>query len=93
MRKKQACTYPEAINAYDVDGDYLFTPFKYGLENYKRPLRNTFPPANMKFSGTLRPLQKEVKSEAIKLINKTGSCILAMYTGSGKNIYSHLYCL
>ena len=49
---------------------------------------DTFPPANMKFSGTLRPLQEEVKSEAIKLLNKTGSCILAMYTGSGKTFTS-----
>ena len=38
------------------------------------------------FNGNLRPLQKEVRKEALSLLNKRGSCILSLYTGAGKTI-------
>ena len=58
------------------------------LKNTQKPTRKSFPKAAMKFIGKLRPLQVEVKKEALKLLNKQGSCILALYTGGGKTFTS-----
>ena len=76
----------ETIYGYDIQDDKLYLPFNYALQWpwIKRPLRKKFPPSNMKFQGHLRPLQKQVASETLGLLNKTSSCILALYTGGGK---------
>jgi superfamily II DNA or RNA helicase len=92
------------IWAYDIDdpgdlgdqgdvGDQgtIYLPFWWALKNIKeasRPKRDVFQPNGAKFTGLLRPLQEEVKSEAIRLLNKYGSCILSLYTGAGKTITS-----
>ena len=88
-KKKSNYIYsnPETINAYDVEGGNLYIPFQYALQNItnaKRPLRESFSKAAMKFVGTLRPMQVKVKKESMKLLNKQGSCILSLYTGGGK---------
>ena len=94
FEKKQSqyvYTPPETITAYDVEEEYLYVPFQYALQNIKntqKPARKSFPKAAMKFTGKLRPLQEEVKKEALKLLNKQGSCILALYTGGGKTFTS-----
>ena len=94
FEKKQSqyvYTPPETITAYDVEEEYLYVPFQYALQNIKntqKPTRKSFPKAAMKFTGKLRPLQVEVKKEALKLLNKQGSCILALYTGGGKTFTS-----
>ena len=87
--------------AYDIEGDQatdddeqkgtIFVPFWWGLRNIKqaeRPKREVFQPMSVKFTGALRPLQLEVKTEALGLLNRNGSCILSLYTGAGKTITS-----
>jgi len=87
--------------AYDIEGDQatdddeqkgtIFVPFWWGLRNIKqaeRPKREVFQPMSVKFTGVLRPLQLEVKTEALGLLNRNGSCILSLYTGAGKTITS-----
>lgn len=69
----------------------IFVPFWWGLRNIKqaeRPKREVFQPMCVKFTGQLRPLQVEVKTEALGLLNRNGSCILSLYTGAGKTITS-----
>jgi superfamily II DNA or RNA helicase len=73
------------------DQGTIYLPFWWALKNIKeasRPKRDVFQPNGAKFTGLLRPLQEEVKSEAIRLLNKYGSCILSLYTGAGKTITS-----
>ncbi len=80
----------DQIYAYDIcDNDIVYLPFNYAKsKGYKRPKRNSFPKANMKFQGKLRELQKTVAFEAITNLNKNGSTILALYTGGGKTFTS-----
>ena len=69
----------------------IYVPFWWGLRNInaaERPARDVFQPNGAKFAGKLRPLQEEVKSEALRLLNRNGSCILSLYTGAGKTITS-----
>ena len=67
----------------------IYLPFYWALKNIKKcktPKKDSFPVNIAKFNGRLRPLQKEVQTEAIQLLNKTGTCILSLYTGAGKTI-------
>ena len=76
----------KTVYAFDIRGDYIHIPFYFAQEtlSLNRPERNTFRKTSLKFNGTLRKLQKEVKKEAIKLLNKSGCCIISLYTGGGK---------
>ena len=70
---------------------YIYLPFCWALKNIsraERPDRSKFEQINVKFVGNLRPLQIEVRSEALNLLNKYGSCVLSLYTGAGKTITS-----
>lgn len=79
------------ISTYFLDGnDYVYIPFAYGSNKLKLPRRSRdkFPSMNVKFSGLLREEQIEVKKEALKILSKTGSIILSLFTGFGKTIMS-----
>ena len=93
--KPAATIYAYDIEEYESKNDeqtgYVYLPFWWGLKNItaaKRPERSVFSETNVRFSGSLRPLQKEVQTEALKLLNRNGSCILSLYTGAGKTITS-----
>lgn len=67
----------------------IYLPFWWGLKNVKaaqRPQRSVFQESSAVFTGKLRQLQQEVRAEALKLLNRNGSCILSLYTGAGKTI-------
>jgi superfamily II DNA or RNA helicase len=85
-------TSSSQIIPYHIDDkDMVFLPFRYCLEtvpNTQRPERKTYTSIDNKFTQELRQGQKDVKSEIIKLINKTGSCILSFYPGFGKTSLS-----
>ena len=49
---------------------------------------SNFRKTGLKFNGTLRKLQKQVKKEAVSLLNKNSSCIISLYTGGGKTATS-----
>ena len=74
-----------------VQFGYIYLPFWWGLKNIPsatRPSRSVFVESSAVFTGKLRPLQQEVRSEALTQLNKYGSCILSLYTGAGKTITS-----
>ena len=83
------------IRPYDIvdlsGSAYIFLPFYWAIKNItqsKRPERDQYPPNETTFKGSLRKLQKEVKSDALKLLGRNGTCLLSLYTGAGKTITS-----
>lgn len=76
----------------DITDDYVYIPFAYGRTclggPFKCPPRTFFPITNVNFTGELRPLQKEITSEAIEHLNKFGSTIISAYCGVGKTFCS-----
>jgi len=78
------------IYAFDIRDDYINIPFYFAniVLKLQRPSRHTFRQLNLKFNGMLRSLQKSVKKEAVKLLNKYGTCIISLYTGGGKTATS-----
>ena len=76
------------IRPYDIvdlsGSAYIFLPFYWANKNItqsKRPERDQYPPNETTFKGSLRKLQKEVKSDALKLLGRNGTCLLSFYTG------------
>jgi hypothetical protein len=79
---------PTYIYPIEVGEDYAYIPFSYGRTciggPYECPDRDSYPKLNCKFDGSLRPHQKDIKTEAISDLNKYGSTIIAGYPGIGK---------
>jgi len=78
------------IFPYNIENDDIYIPFAFAVNDMKlkRDDRKSYPQMNVNFEGNLRDEQKEVKKEAIDILNKNGSVILSMYTGCGKTITS-----
>ena len=76
------------IYAFDIRDDHIHIPFYFANKVLKLPRRSRiqFNEFKLKFSGKLRPLQKTIQKEAIKLLNKSGACIVSLYTGGGKTV-------
>ena len=79
-----------SVFAFEIQENSILLPMNFAMNqlNLSRPLRSSFPKIQLKFNGKLRPLQKQVKKEAYKLLNKTGTCIISLYTGGGKTATS-----
>ena len=79
---------PKYIYPIEVGEDYAYIPFAYGREcmggPYECPSRDSYPKLKCKFVGSLRPHQKEVKTEAISHLNKYGSILISCFCGFGK---------
>ena len=75
---------------YNIVNDDIYVPFAYGTNELKlkRPLRTEFPAMNLKFEGTLRDEQLEIKKEAINILSNSGCVVISLYTGGGKTITS-----
>ena len=78
------------IYAFEIRDEYIHVPFNYGYKvlQLERPERKSFRKIGLKFNGKLRKLQKQVKKEAVALLNKNSSCIISLYTGGGKTATS-----
>ena len=80
------------VRPYEIVDKDIYLPFYWGLSHFQgrcdRLSRENYPKISTTFTATLRPLQQEVRKEAIKLLNKHGSCKLSLYTGAGKTITS-----
>lgn len=87
---------PKYVYPYEIDNDdVIHLPFAYGfmVTGKKRPDRTTFPPADIKFKGELRDVQKELKKEAVNVLSKKGRVIISAYTGFGKCLKKDTPCL
>jgi len=78
----------KVVCAFDVDENAIYLPLYFAQKSLKlkRRKRKEFPSLSLQFAGKLRPLQKEVKKEAVQLLNKRGTAILSLFTGGGKTI-------
>lgn len=79
------------IVAYRIDRfEHIYLPFYFAKNDLmlKQPSRETYVATEFKFKGQLRDSQKVVKDEALELMNKYGSTLLALHVGFGKSILS-----
>jgi len=78
------------IYPFNILNDDIYLPFAYSITNLslKRKERNMFSEMIVKFEGTLRPEQEEVKKESLTYLSKSGSIIISLGTGMGKTITS-----
>ena len=90
IESKYANIQPRYIYPFEIKENNIILPFAYAIRvlKLKRKDRNEYPEMNIKFNGTLRPEQKEVKKEAKKYLSKNGSVILSQYCGFGKSATS-----
>jgi superfamily II DNA or RNA helicase len=78
----------KVVSAFDIEENDVYLPLYFAqkiLKLSRRP-RKDFPQLKLKFAGVLRSLQKEVKREALKMLNKRGTAIISLFTGGGKTI-------
>ena len=91
-KKKEFFPRPKkTIAALRKEGSNVLVPFHWGATffgNDKRPLRKQCAPIGAKFMGQLRQEQEAFQKEALQVMNKRGSCLLAVYPGGGKTITS-----
>jgi superfamily II DNA or RNA helicase len=74
------------IYPYEIYNEHVYLPFyySYNVLGLKRPSTNLESKIDVKFIMELKEEQKEVKTEAIKLLNTTGCVLLALRCGFGK---------
>lgn len=79
----------KTIDAFRKEGDKLLVPFHWGSTNFNtRPKRSEKEEIHVEFVGELREDQKKIQKECITIMNKRGSCLLAVFPGGGKTITS-----
>jgi superfamily II DNA or RNA helicase len=78
----------EIIPLYSFSDGIITLPFAYAHQTlgFPRLDRSQFLPANIQFTGQLRDFQREIRKEAIPILNKWGSVLISSFTGSGKSI-------
>lgn len=78
------------IYPYEIVGEHVFLPFFYAYNNLsiERPKRRTDSKMKLDFIFDLREEQKEVKKEAINILNKRGSVLISLGCGMGKTFTS-----
>lgn len=83
----------KAIDAYLVDDDTntVQVPFSWALNNIPdsdRPPRSEYQGISIKWEGTLRGGQAEIKDQVVDTLNRVGTMKLALYPGFGKTSMS-----
>lgn len=79
------------IHPYHIDEDTLdvFLPYAYASElGLRSKSREAYPNVKFRFTGQLREYQKQVKNEAIQMLNRKGSTLLSLHVGWGKSMLS-----
>ena len=90
--KNQSNSYGKSVgkfvylSPYRVQLNLAFIPFSYAIKkfNYKPQIHQSR--NNFDFTGNLRPEQKQVRNEALELLNKQYSCVISTHVGFGKSI-------
>jgi superfamily II DNA or RNA helicase len=80
----------QMVYPYEIINHDIYLPFYYAVKILKKERlpREYYSSMTAKFTSNLRPLQQEVKDEALKSLNKNGTCLLSLYCGAGKTILS-----
>lgn len=87
FKSKKPQPPPVLISLFqEIDGHLMVpTLVAKGLSNY-RPHPRAYPSVPVQFTGTLRPAQVEVETEALAQLLSTGTTTLGLYPGFGKTI-------
>jgi superfamily II DNA or RNA helicase len=94
QRSKKATPFwkpPDTVTLVHREGDHVTVPFHWGVSYFGKPHRKPREECgalHSRFKGSLRTEQKEIFNESVALLNKTGSCLMAIYPGGGKTITS-----
>ena len=81
----------QPIELFQIEGDDVIVPFSYGISNLKikKPKTELYERQScISFTGSLRDTQKNIKDEAITLLNSHGATLISCYPGFGKTITS-----
>lgn len=74
------------VEIFDRDETHAYIPFAYGKSKKLKGIKGVYKTIDVPFVGELREHQKEVKSEAISLLNTYGTTIISCYPGFGKTL-------
>lgn len=74
------------IQAYRVQSPLVFLPFAYGVRHGFPAMAHRTLAQPFVFKGKLRDEQKEVRNEAMAVLNRQQSVILSTHVGFGKSI-------
>jgi superfamily II DNA or RNA helicase len=72
-------------------GDKAYLPFRWAMDNIpnvSRIERSSLTPIQPKFTSELRSVQKEIKDDCLKHLNKRGCVLISLYPGAGKTCLS-----
>lgn len=88
-KKKEKCPWIQIPhhNLIYCENNIVYLPFYWGIQYFgfdKRRQKEKCNENKIKFKGTLRKEQEEIKNETIQLLNKNKSCVMAIYPGGGK---------
>jgi hypothetical protein len=76
------------VHPYRIHDDNLYMPYAWAIDRgFPAPKRTAFPACAPIFAGNLRPYQRQVKRNAIDLLQR-GTCILALHVGWGKSVFA-----
>ena len=81
----------ECVRPYRSTDDAIYLPFKWALDNLpniKRKERSDCSPIDCKFILELRDVQREVKGDCIKALNRFWCHLISLYPGCGKTFLS-----
>lgn len=86
--KKEVITYRIVGRPGDPSHELIFLPLHFAVSVLEapRPPRTSFPSHQLRFAGTLRPTQLEVRKDAIEHLNERGCTLLALHVGFGKSV-------
>jgi len=71
--------------------DKVYLPFRWALDNVQgssRINREELTPMKAVFTSELRNVQKEIKDDCVKALNKKGCILISLYPGAGKTCLS-----
>jgi len=81
----------DTVSLVRRQNEEVMVPFHWGVSYFGKTLRkpkDQCASLYSRFGGSLRPEQKEIFTESVSLLNKSGSCLMAIYPGGGKTVTS-----
>lgn len=76
----------QIIPIYKNINNIIHLPYSYATSlNFKSRKSKEYERVNININFKLRDYQEEILNELLERLNKTGTCILSLYTGAGKS--------
>lgn len=78
---------PDKVNIVRKEGEYAMIPFHWGISYFGKKYRRSRQECgsiHANFTGQLRPEQCEIFNESLSALNRSATCLMAIYPGGGK---------